>query len=924
MTFPAVSPHVRIPDRAPALDRIVADLTRVYRQAEAELTARLFTVLDDPRRFRQRARIAEQLAAIDSIVGNVEAEARSWVASQFPGVYEIGATDAATVMGREFGWTAPHREAVAILAGDTMDDLLHATRYMNREAKQAIRTAARAALPAAEVRGTTAVQKGRELRDRLRQSGLGHVVYRNGRVVSASTYAEMVARTKTALARNAGGLNLAHSLGVETFEIIDGNDCGLVSHSDGGRANGLIVDAATARQFPIAHPNCRRSFAPRPDLRPDQATSVDRYLSEPGVQRPSLSLRPAEQRADQAAFEAFLRSEQRGRQARKARRSRRAARRASTGTSARRARPRSSAPIRGPEPVTRELLGTDLDDAARKRSEAARKANETRKRRAAEAAEKAKRDAEALANLPDEATWKRSDAARRANVSRKRKATEKQLRAEYGIADDVPLPPAVQSDLAERYLRLGIGDDALEPVPWPGASGAPAPSPTPAPGPKVDPIAEIKVPEWGRGTSFETMRDRIVAEGVPDVSTFQTTRVNMVEQWNATLGRYERVQVRGQFGATTEPNPVGQRWLDDLMDAGAVVRDEIRRRVGAVPADLTEAVHSEYLKVLRVQSAADEARDALAAVTQEVYEAGHLYGEAVGRLLPYNPAHVPFEQVNGHRLRFAVEQWVHRDTGPSGLILKRRAEAAFEATREQGRLLSDALQSFAQAKRAVASRATQVVDDVLGEVRSFDSLVQKVTKPKSGELAGRVQDGSRHYPDAWVRRSNDEGTPVVAAKVRRGYYRDSDVVKINGRYERVSKIALSDRRGASGGLDALDRLGARTAPNGSPLGSDRVAIHEYGHRMEATIDGVKRSEYAFYHRRTAGERVEHMGPGYGAGEVTRPDKFAERYMGKVYEGAGPDSPYELLTMGSEELWSDFTRLDDDFLAWLLGTLALIP
>jgi hypothetical protein len=64
------------------------------------------------------------------------------------------------------------------------------------------------------------------------------------------------------------------------FEIIDGPDCGLSYHDDPQIADGLIVDADTSQTYKISHPNCRRSFGPRPDVgSKEQAEKASRSTS---------------------------------------------------------------------------------------------------------------------------------------------------------------------------------------------------------------------------------------------------------------------------------------------------------------------------------------------------------------------------------------------------------------------------------------------------------------------------------------------------------------------------------------------------------------------------------------------------------------------------------------------------------------------
>ena len=75
--------------------------------------------------------------------------------------------------------------------------------------------------------------------------------------------AETVARTELAYADNQGAAARYEASGlVDEVDLIDGPDCGLRSHDDPEKAQGLRVSLATFKEHPIAHPNCVRSRSP--------------------------------------------------------------------------------------------------------------------------------------------------------------------------------------------------------------------------------------------------------------------------------------------------------------------------------------------------------------------------------------------------------------------------------------------------------------------------------------------------------------------------------------------------------------------------------------------------------------------------------------------------------------------------------------
>lgn len=92
------------------------------------------------------------------------------------------------------------------------------------------------------------------------------VLYSNGRRMPYGSHQNMVMRTHAQRSFNMGVITGASRAKVKAFEISDGPQCGLDSHDSGETANGMIVNAQDARSHLLSHPNCTRTFIPRPDL----------------------------------------------------------------------------------------------------------------------------------------------------------------------------------------------------------------------------------------------------------------------------------------------------------------------------------------------------------------------------------------------------------------------------------------------------------------------------------------------------------------------------------------------------------------------------------------------------------------------------------------------------------------------------------
>lgn len=224
----------------------------------------------------------------------------------------------------------------------------------------------------------------------------------------------------------------------------------------------------------------------------------------------------------------------------------------------------------------------------------------------------------------------------------------------------------------------------------------------------------------------------------------------------------------------------------------------------------------------------------------------------------------------------------------------------------------------AQAVKAARSeQAANVRDEamrVLGEIRQMGSTTEtRVEWGKVGSKAGPgitkakalLELAQENLPTDWI----GSLKPIDAGTSSRGYEQDFGV---------GHKIRVSDRRAIIEG-DA---------------DGQQVALHELGHAVEAQNPMVQQLEQAFYQWRTRGgsftadqERSYKMskfqpGYGYGAKEIAREDKFADPYFGKDYSRGGRTMNFELLTMGLESLFNGSYVLDDEYVNWLLGVLAL--
>jgi hypothetical protein len=265
----------------PEVEALADDLAALYRNVQDSLIAELERIAADPNQRRLRARLNEQVQAIDQALDQVDTQARVYLSRRFPEVYQFGAIEAARATGRPFTWSLLHRDAVAEIANRTYADLLSATQYVRRDVKRFIRMAVRERTAAAVIGGQTATQAGRELARTLAENKIAAVRYRDGSRHTLRDYSDMSIRTSTALAYNAGTINASREAGMEWLYVTDGLDCGWTQHQDTDLAAGTVRSAEECASYPISHPRCARGFSPAPTVtNAQEAEAARQYAPE--------------------------------------------------------------------------------------------------------------------------------------------------------------------------------------------------------------------------------------------------------------------------------------------------------------------------------------------------------------------------------------------------------------------------------------------------------------------------------------------------------------------------------------------------------------------------------------------------------------------------------------------------------------------
>ncbi|MFE7547095.1 hypothetical protein [Streptomyces gardneri] len=197
-----------------------------------------------------------------------------WAATDLPTAYRAGGTEALTQAGRDPGqwaWTDRHQSTITALSAQYYTDLTNRVRESVRRARAFLRDALDAARHRVDrFRRSPWPSRAALLRDHP----LDTVIYAGNTRHPATAWAHAALAWQTYTTANTGLLRTtADEVGADWIEVQDGPGCGWTSHGDGDMADGSLRTVQDALAHPVAHPHCRRSFRPRPDVisRPDYA-----------------------------------------------------------------------------------------------------------------------------------------------------------------------------------------------------------------------------------------------------------------------------------------------------------------------------------------------------------------------------------------------------------------------------------------------------------------------------------------------------------------------------------------------------------------------------------------------------------------------------------------------------------------------------
>jgi hypothetical protein len=258
-------------------EELVSELRRTWEEV-MELQRQALQLRGRNQR-RRRLQVIE--GRIAELIDESDASTRRWIAQRYPKIYFLGAVQGARAAGAVFDeWTDLHLNAIQRIANDTFADLLEATAFVREDTKRFISEVSQG-VSLDVVEGTPALRGGTLLERQLSEHGISAVIYRDGSRHDLAEYSQVVIRTKTAVAYNTATLNAGKVAGVQFYEVFDGPNCGWMAHDDTERALGKITTYEESLTWPISHPQCRRSFGARPEIRTaEQASLADKSVTE--------------------------------------------------------------------------------------------------------------------------------------------------------------------------------------------------------------------------------------------------------------------------------------------------------------------------------------------------------------------------------------------------------------------------------------------------------------------------------------------------------------------------------------------------------------------------------------------------------------------------------------------------------------------
>ena len=195
-------------------------------------------------------------------------------------------------------------------------------------------------------------------------------------------------------------------------------------------------------------------------------------------------------------------------------------------------------------------------------------------------------------------------------------------------------------------------------------------------------------------------------------------------------------------------------------------------------------------------------------------------------------------------------------------------------------------------------------DAVLAQLKAERSFGTPAQLASSGAGSQIVRDASRLYPDAWTAVADAAGALHVRGSSNSRGWAWTVTAQHDGRPVRLKSFGTVQARLGEGYIEVCT----------GDLGN---AVHEYAHRLQATLPSLDALFQQLHRDRTVNDPLESLraltGLAYHPREHTRKDHYANPYQGREY---GQGNALEVMTMAFEYFLTDNDRklrnlLEDD-------------
>lgn len=408
----------------------------------------------------------------------------------------------------------------------------------------------------------------------------------------------------------------------------------------------------------------------------------------------------------------------------------------------------------------------------------------------------------------------------------------------------------------------------------------------------------VKAPEPTRSEVAQKIRKK--AAEIDGASITDNAKAEFIDEVKTVKYRGKNVVVAG---------PKTEKALNDVLEVGKTADDEIQKRVSARVKELSnpkmaKAVEKEIQDLKDLELKRTIERDGFVAKASAD-------AEATVRSISRNPDPNDIYLARNFAKSTAIRSPEYA-----------KLTEAIDAVKAQRIAAVERLSAFKPDNLTIARIRVEETVSLLKEVRDVgqNSLTKKFTfaagRNKYADLAKEhLNFAFEMYPSSWV----ETATEKFGGKLRTGFISRGHFSRYHG------EIMLS---------------GAAKAPD-IGVSATATASHELGHMMEYSVPGIQPLEWAYYHRRAAGDyKIWGSGRERGMSDTwadrvtdTYTQSGATRYQGRSYSydvsptTTGPTDAYEIFTTGIESTvnnsrFFDYSNgnVDVEFRQFVLGVL----